>query len=240
MTGPTASVVRTRGTGDSAPRPSIRLIRGFTLLELLVAIGVFALFSTMAYGGLMQILESRDRVDAERAYWSGLARAFLRIEDDLLHARERSVRGVAGTPLPAFIGQPTDTRAVADPPLEFTRGGVLTLSEGARSDLQRVAYKFEDERIVRLTWPVLDRAPTTTANETVLLEDVEDFQVRFFAGAPAATAGTPTAALTTAPPSAQASWPPTGGSLTALPQAVELTVRLRGRGELKRVFLVNG
>lgn len=210
---------------------------GFTLLELLVAIGVFALFSTMAYGGLVQILESRDRVDAERAYWTGLQRAFLRIEDDLLHARERAVRSVAGTPLPALIGQPTDTRAVADPPLEFTRGGVLTLSEGARSDLQRVAYKFEDGKLWRLTWPVLDRAPTTTANETVLLEDVEDFQVRFFGGASAT--GTP-AAPATAPPSAQASWPPAGASLTALPQAVELTVRLRGRGELKRVFLVNG
>jgi general secretion pathway protein J len=212
---------------------------GFTLLELLVAIGVFALFSTMAYGGLMQILESRDRVDAERTYWTGLARAFLRIEDDLLHARERTVRSVSGTPLPALVGQPTDTRAVADPPLEFTRGGVLTLNEGARSDLQRVAYKFEDGKLWRLTWPVLDRAPTTKPHEALLLEDVEDFQARFFAGVP--TAGAPAAApVAAAPPSAQATWPPSGGSLTALPQAVELTIKLRGRGELKRVFLVNG
>jgi general secretion pathway protein J len=217
-----------------AARRSGGRVAGFTLLELLVAIGVFALFSTMAYGGLMQILESRDRVDAERTYWTGLARAFLRIEDDLLHARERTVRSVSGTPLPALQGQPTDTRAVAEPPLEFTRGGVLTLSEGARSDLQRVAYKFEDGKLWRLTWPVLDRAPTTKPHEAVLLEDVEDFQARFFAGVP--TAG----ATAAAPPSAQATWPPSGGSLTALPQAVELTIKLRGRGELKRVFLVNG
>jgi general secretion pathway protein J len=214
-------------------------VGGFTLLELLVAIGVFALFSTMAYGGLMQILESRDRVDVERTYWTGLARAFLRIEDDLLHARERSVRSVSGTPLPALQGQPTDTRAVADPPLEFTRGGVITLSEGARSDLQRVAYKFEDGRLWRLTWPVLDRAPTTKPQETVLLEDVEDFQARFFGGVPVAGAQA-AAPVAAAPPSAQATWPPTGGSLTVLPQAVELTIKLRGRGELRRVFLVNG
>ncbi|MHB8746444.1 MAG: PulJ/GspJ family protein, partial [Gammaproteobacteria bacterium] len=33
--------------------------RGFTLLELLVAVGVFAVMAVMAYGGLKSVLDSR-------------------------------------------------------------------------------------------------------------------------------------------------------------------------------------
>ncbi len=201
--------------------------RGFTLLELLVAIGVFALFSAMAYGGLVQVLESRDRVDAERTYWTGLARAFLRIEDDLLHARARPIRDVDGNPRPAFEGRPTDTRALGEPAVEFTRGGVLNVAPGPHSDLQRVAYRFADGKLWRLTWPVLDRAPTTKPQESVLLEDVEGFEARFYGPAGGWLATWPAAATGTLP----TAMPP--------PSAVEMTLQLRGRGELKRVFLVN-
>jgi len=62
---------------------------GFTLLEILVAVGIFALFSAMAYGGLIRVLDTRDRLDAERDYWRGLTMSFLQIEDDLAHARDR-------------------------------------------------------------------------------------------------------------------------------------------------------
>jgi general secretion pathway protein J len=201
-----------------------RRMSGFTLLELLVAIGVFALFSVMAYGGLTQVLESRDRVDAERAYWTGLARAMLRIEDDLLQARPRKIRDIDGAVRPELEGRPTDTRALAEPAIEFTRGGVLSLSAGARSDLQRVGYKFLEGKLLRLTWPVLDRAPTTKPQETVLLDGLEELTVQFYGPAGGWLA----------------SWPQTGGGTTSpLPRAVEFTFKLRGRGELKRVFLVN-
>jgi general secretion pathway protein J len=202
--------------------------RGFTLLELLVAIGVFALFSAMAYGGLVQVLESRDRVDAERAYWTGLSRALLRIEDDLLHARARPIRDIDGNPRLAFEGRPTDTRALAEPAVEFTRGGILNVTPGPRSDLQRVGYRFADGKLWRLTWPVLDRAPTTKPQETVLLEDVEGFEARFYGPAGGWIANWPASTIGTTPTAVQ------------LPRAVELTIKLTGRGELKRVFLVNG
>jgi general secretion pathway protein J len=202
-----------------------RTQRGLTLLEILVAITVFAIFSTMAYGGLLRLLDSRERVDAERVYWRNMSTAFVRIERDFSLARNRPVRQNDGNLIPgsAFLGQPTDPRALGDPNVEFTRGGI-SVPNGSTADLQRVGYRFVDNKLMRLAWPTLDRAPLTKPQTTPVLHDVDEFEMRFYQNRAWIDR-----------------WPPLGaGSATApsLPAAVEITVALKGRGQYKRVFLV--
>lgn len=197
--------------------------RGFTLLELLVAIGIFALISAIAYGSLTRLMVDRERLEAEHDFWRGLSLTFARLEEDLSQARERSVRDVIGFTQPAFRGQPTDARATAAPSVEFTRGGVLIFSDGARSDLQRVAYRLVDGTLKRLTWPVLDLGPQTVPLETPLLSHVEEFRVRFYA-----------------PAGIWLDLWPADGINEILPRGVEVKVTFKGRGEFTRLFLVNG
>jgi len=197
---------------------------GVTLIELLVAVAVFAVFAVMAYGGLSRLLDARERVRAEQQYWQDLSMAFTRLSDDLAHARPRRVRDVGGFPLLPFAGRPTDTRALADPNLEFTRGGELYYGDGVQSDLRRVAWRLREGRLDRLTWPALDRAPTTTPVESPLLNDVEAFDLKFYGAQ-----GVPTT-----------TWPPIGVSTSSsLPDAVEVTLTIKGRGTYRRLFLVN-
>jgi general secretion pathway protein J len=195
---------------------------GFTLLEVLIAIAVFAVFSTMAYGGLIRLLDSRDRVESERAFWRGTALAFVRIQQDLAAAVNRPVRDNAGTQVWAFRGQPVDARALGEPSVELTRAGVM-LTTATSSDLQRVAYRFEEGKLLRISWPVLDRAPQTKPIATPMLQNVEDFQVRFNNG-----------------DTWLDSWPPLPGSTPGppLPAAVEMKITLKGRGSYTRTFLV--
>jgi general secretion pathway protein J len=202
---------------------------GFTLLEVLVAIGIFALFSAMAYGGLIRVLDTRDRLDAEREYWRGLTMSFLQIEDDLAEARGRSIRGPDGGTRPAFIGQAVDNRALGDPSLEFTRSGLMVIGDGARSDLQRVGYRLRDGTLERLVWPALDQPPVSEPRASALLEHVNEMRVRFYQS--------PGGWVDSWPPNAQ-----TGISIQTnlLPAAVELTLKIEGRGEIVRVLRVQG
>lgn len=195
---------------------------GFTLLEVLVAIAIFALFSAMAYGGLIRLIDSRERVDVERAYWREITLGFLRIQQDVSLARNREIRDSNGLEKRfAFEGRPTDSRAVAALTMEFTRGGVL-VPTAASGDLQRVGYQLVDGRLMRLTWPVLDRAPTTQPTATAVLTGVDEFKTRFYHNG---------AWLDVWPPPSTANAPP-------LPAAVEVTVTLKDRAQYVRTFLV--
>jgi len=206
----------------------MRRARGFTLLEVLVAIAIFATISAMSYFALDQALVARERVDLEREQLQQLTLFFLALEEDLAQSRPRTVRGVSGSTLPAFRGEPTDPRALAPPSLEFTRGGRVVFGEGPKSDLQRVGYRLAEGVLSRRTWPVLDAAPTTEHTDSELLAGVEEFRLRFRSG----------------DGKWYDTWPPTGvaisnvqQALRDLPLGVEVTLRLRERGELVRVFL---
>jgi len=200
-----------------------RRARGFTLIELLVALVIFVIFSMLAYAGLGGLLDGRGRLSEEQRVWQELSQAFLRISDDLEHARARPVRDAAGVQLlPAFVGRPFDSRALAEPSLELTRGGELNYGEGVHSDLRRVAYLLRDGRLLRITWPVLDRAPVTVPLEAPLLAGVDAFELQFYGQ----SGGT------------GAIWPVAGAN-DPLPRAVEVTLAVKDLGRFKRLFLVN-
>ncbi len=194
---------------------------GFTLLEVLVAVAVYAVFALLAYAGLMRMLEGRDRVEAEREKWRTLTLAFAQMEDDLAQAHARGVRDAGGATLPAFRGQPVDTRALGDPSVEFTRAGMFLPDEGVASDLRRVAYRFKEGTLLRLTWPTLDRPPTGEPRAVQLLSNADNVTFRFHA----ANGGW------------SDRWPITEEK-NVLPDAVEFAFDIASVGRVTRVFLV--
>ena len=198
-------------------------LSGFTLIELLVALVIFGIFAVFAYAGLSRLLESRERLTEEQRVWQGLSQAFLRISDDVAHARSRAVRDVGGFDLRAFVGRPFDSRALAEPSLELTRGGELNYGGAPRSDLRRVAYRLKEGRLVRITWPVLDRAPVTEPLEAPLLGDVETFELRFYEASEGSVD----------------TWPTATSGPDVPPRAMEVTLAVKGVGRFKRLFLVN-
>ncbi len=63
--------------------PGCRRYRGFTLIELIVALGIFMVLGVLSYRALASIIDSRDRVAAAQLRWSSVTRFMQRLEIDL-------------------------------------------------------------------------------------------------------------------------------------------------------------
>jgi general secretion pathway protein J len=147
---------------------------GFTLLELLVAMAVFALISVSVYATLGQMLLSRSVLESRYSALAELQRVFVYIERDLLQAVERKVKNPYGDAEPAF-------KLVDGQNLSLTRTGAGPLSkEDARSSLLRLRYRLEDKAVWRSLFPVLDLAQDSLAAQRQLLSRVESLQFSVF------------------------------------------------------------
>ncbi|MDH5189805.1 MAG: type II secretion system minor pseudopilin GspJ [Gammaproteobacteria bacterium] len=145
---------------------------GFTLLELLVAVSIFAVVTTMAYAGLQTILNSSDRITEQSKQLAELQLAFTILSRDLQLSVPRPVRDQFGDTKPAFYS------GTADQLLELTHNGVVNLLDQNKSDLQRITYSFEEEQLKRNIWPTLDQTQAEEPQEMVLLDKVQNVEIR--------------------------------------------------------------
>lgn len=114
--------------------------RGFTLVEMLVALTIFALMSVLAYRGLNAALQTRAHLTEDNRRWRDIALTLAQLEQDMGLAVDRPVRGSGGLPLPAFIGSP-QAPGVDDVQLGFSRMGMAWQS-GVLADVQRYGYRL--------------------------------------------------------------------------------------------------
>ncbi|MEQ1440559.1 type II secretion system minor pseudopilin GspJ [Fontimonas sp. SYSU GA230001] len=192
---------------------------GFTLLELVVVLAIFAIFSLMAYGGLNSVLGTRHQVEQSQERLAALQKAYLRLRNDVQQVRFRPARDGFGVAQPAL--RATDTGE-----LEFTRGGWSNPLYQPRAGMERVAYRFDDGKLMRLSWRVLDQAQDSKPVETVLLDGIEQGSWRYLDESRQWRSRWPMEA----PDQIDAEvWPPL---------AVELTLVTKDLGELRFLFPV--
>ena len=151
---------------------------GFTLLELLVSMSIFATLGLGAYQVLQSVADSHERVRSSADAFTGLNLAYSIIQRDFNQFAPRAVRDEYGEVLPTIDFENEDYV------IEFTRRGWRNPAGRQRSRLQRVAYSldFEEETLTRHFWEVLDRAEDSEPVSRLLLEDVTDFRVTGFSG----------------------------------------------------------
>lgn len=189
-----------------------RTERGFTLVEMLVAVAVFAVASALAFGGLSALARARAELETSNTRLGRLQFTIGLIERDVRSIAARGVREGYGAARPALDG--TRDR------LELTRHGYANALALPRAELERVRWVLQRGSVQRQRFAVLDRTPGTLPVEDALLDGVERLEFRYLADDGRELA----------------QWPPPRAADDRPPRAVLVVLTLSGFGEIRRLL----
>ena len=197
--------------------PDAMGLRGFTLLELLVAIAILAVVAIIAWQGLSTLLATRARIEPEVDDARAVVATFGQMETDLAQVPVNA----ALFELPA---QPVRALSInGEPALEIVRLAPSPDGSGA-SVLQPLVYRVRNGRLERDSGPAQRNMAVTVAVDAsnwtavTLLPGIDAMEVRAW--------------------KADAGWVAPVDAATAVAPGIEVRLRRRDGTVLRRAFLV--
>jgi general secretion pathway protein J len=148
--------------------------RGFTLIEVLIALSVFAILASITSTAMYQAFNTREHITNQSDRLNTLQMAILLLKRDTQQIVERAVLGNEMHTFPPFIGQPHY--------IELTRGGVASpmgIDQG--KTLQRVAFLCKNTQLYRRSWQTLDGSDRNHYQDRLLLDHLTQCQFSFVA-----------------------------------------------------------
>ncbi len=187
---------------------------GFTLVELLVSLLIFAMLSAAGVTLLRFSIGAQDVAEARLGRLAQLRRAGALLAGDLAQAAPRLARDEAGAQRPAFVGGTGEGEGAA---LAFVRLGVENVDAPPRPSLRKIEYRLVEGSLQRRSWVFVDGS--APAAETLLLDGVRRMRLRY----------------RDEKGEWRDRWTPTDP--TELPRAVELVIDVEGEGSIRQLFL---
>lgn len=201
---------------------SSKSAHGFTLIEVLVAIAIFAIMSAFAYGALSQTIASAEILSDRMDRLLAVQRTVQQLDQDFMQLSPRPVRKDLGDTHSAAL----ESDLLTGIALELTRAGWNNPAAMPRGTLQRVAYVLEEDKLLRYYWHVLDRTYSNEPIIVTMLDNVEALELRYLSDSGDWTNRWPPAVIGASP------------DLRSRPRAVEVVLRLVGEGEITRLIEV--
>ena len=193
--------------------PKMAMSKGFTLLELMVAMVIFSFMSIMAYSALANVFKSNEVISSQEVKLKKLQRSMMFIERDLRQLVLRSRSSGYGQSVSPALNYGLDSEGV----IEFTRAGNSNPAGLVRSSLQRIRYVVDENKFTRLSWNIVDHIDAEPVS-MLLLDNVESLTFRFLDN--------------------KNNWQETWSSTVQIPKAIELTLEHKTWGKIMRLFSI--
>lgn len=201
-----------------------RNARGFTLVEVLVALLLLGIMTALGYGTYRQARISAERATQSQARTREIEFGIRTMVQDISQTAPRPIREPLGTGRVAAmrggVGAPTL--------LDLTRMGWSNTAGVQRGTLQRVSYRLDKETLKRSYFSVLDPTLSNTPVEKDLLTQVKKVQLRYLDQGRTWIEQWPEPTL----PPAQGLW--------MRPVAVEIVIEFKDWGTVRRLIEVSG
>ncbi|ROQ18910.1 type II secretion system minor pseudopilin GspJ [Gallaecimonas pentaromativorans] len=193
----------------------MRRQRGFTLIEMMVAMAIFALIGVAAYSVFNQVsLADRSSQEASKRL-AEVQQAMLTIERDMTQLSSRQVRFPNGDKQSEVLAGKHFFLDSEDDGILFTRRGWQNPSAMLpRSEIQLAAYRLEKGELIKQYYFYPDPEVGVEPQRQVLLTGVEELKIRYYDGE-----------------NWQDNW-----AASELPQAIAITLKLKDYGEIVRRF----
>ncbi len=150
---------------------STRQYLGFTLVELLVAIAIFAVLSALGWKVFDYLIKVKDRNAVHEQNLGQLQDAYLQLQRDALQIVPITAN-IAGQIQPALV--------LNNQNLSFSKSGVTDPLKQGLSPFERIEYQYnaQDKKIYRLKYPQLNMNASAQPLSSVWLSDIEQYQVQ--------------------------------------------------------------
>ncbi len=191
--------------------------KGFTLIEVLVSIAIFASLSVAAYQVVSQVQRSNLLSQERTARLNELQRTIVMMDNDFRQMALRRLRTEGEDPANQLIYW-SDYLLDSDAKgLMFARVGWHNPQQQfPRGEVTKVGYRLKDQTLQRVWWRYPDTPVGQPAIVRPLLTEVETFEVRFHDGK---------------------QWQNEWDDKNSLPKAVSVVLTLKDYGEISRTYL---
>lgn len=191
--------------------------RGFTLIEIIIALFIFAIIALIISYGLHTVFKAKQRVSFHQERLAKLQMALLLFEHDVTQLTDLTdLSNASGNNLTTTYGNNTHFNFI-------TTDFANPLGLEYRSNLMHVEYQLQNGKLIRTIYTSIyaDKHPDATSR--ALLNHVKSLRFRYLSKQ-----------------GFENQWPPPDQSILTPPRAVEITLSISGWGNISQLYPIRG